>query len=283
MLSHNTLAPERPVIRYHGGKWRLAPWIISHFPPHRVYVEPFGGGASVLARKKRVPTEVYNDLDERIVGVFRVLRDAGKAADLMRRISLTPFARAEYEDWCFEAPIDEIDGAHRVLCASWFGQGSKGIHSRSGFDTRINPADGYCSRERVYRSLPETISAFAARFAGVIVERGDAIKVMRRFDGEGTLHYVDPPYVTSTHNSRIYANYLTDADHEALAAALRSLRGAVVISGYDSPLYDRLFKGWKRFETRALADGARERTEVLWLNKAASEASVQPCMFGGLG
>jgi len=82
-------------MRYHGGKWKLAPWIIGHFPPHRIYVEPFGGGGSVLMRKPRSYGEVYNDAWGNVVNVFRVLRD--HADEIERLLYLTPFSRDEFE------------------------------------------------------------------------------------------------------------------------------------------------------------------------------------------
>lgn len=89
--------PTRPIMRYYGGKWRLAPWIIQHFPPHLVYVEPFGGAGSVLLQKPRSRGEIWNDLAGEIVNVFRVLRNRKKAAELERTLRLTAFARAELE------------------------------------------------------------------------------------------------------------------------------------------------------------------------------------------
>ena len=68
----------RPMVRWHGGKWVLAPWIISHFPPHQIYTEAFGGAASVLLKKPRCYAEIYNDLDGEIVNLFRVARERGK-------------------------------------------------------------------------------------------------------------------------------------------------------------------------------------------------------------
>ena len=75
------MTPRRAALRWHGGKWILAPWIIAHFPPHRVYTEAFGGGASVLLRKGRAKSEVYNDLDSEVVNLFRVLQDRASAAE----------------------------------------------------------------------------------------------------------------------------------------------------------------------------------------------------------
>ena len=93
MIADTTI--KRPALRYYGGKWNLAPWIISFFPPHKNYVEPCGGAASVLLQKPRSPLETYNDFDGNVVNFFRVLRD--RPDELIRKIRLTPWARAEYE------------------------------------------------------------------------------------------------------------------------------------------------------------------------------------------
>jgi DNA adenine methylase len=71
----SALRVTRPVLRYYGGKFRLADWIISMFPAHRFFVEPFGGAANVLMAKPRSFGEIYNDLDSEVVNVFKVLRD----------------------------------------------------------------------------------------------------------------------------------------------------------------------------------------------------------------
>lgn len=93
---------KRPVLRYHGGKFRLSGWIRSFFPPHQVYVEPFGGAGSVLLTKEPAYAEVYNDLDGDVVNFFRVLRDPIQRAALCELVALTPFSRAEFE--CAYAP-----------------------------------------------------------------------------------------------------------------------------------------------------------------------------------
>src|SRR3954471_8601570 len=101
--------PTRPVLRYHVGKWILAPWIISHFPSHRVYTEAFGGAASVLMRKPRSYGEVYNDLDGEIVNLFHVLRGP-RAGELIASLRLTPFARIEFEE-SYETAADPVEQA----------------------------------------------------------------------------------------------------------------------------------------------------------------------------
>ena len=123
----------RPPLRYLGSKWKLAPWIVSHFPPHRIYTEAFGGAASVLLRKPRCHGEVYNDLDGEVVNLFRVLRNPAQARELVRLVSLTPFAREEFELSCLPDG-DPIEQARRTVARSFMGFGSNAVQvGNTGF------------------------------------------------------------------------------------------------------------------------------------------------------
>jgi DNA adenine methylase len=153
-------APTRPVLRYHGGKWRLAPWIISHFPPHRIYTEAFGGAGSVLLRKPRAPfVEVLNDLDGEVVNLFRVLRDEQQSAQLCALLWRTPYARAEFVD-SYEVIAAPVEQARRTVVRSFMGFGSD---SASGAVTGFRRATGAITRSR-----------FSSRASGCVASSSNA-------------------------------------------------------------------------------------------------------------
>lgn len=262
----------RPIVRYHGGKWILAPWLLTFFPPHRTYVEAFGGGGSVLMRKPRCHGEVYNDLDGEIVNVFRVLRDPVTSEQLRRAVELTPYARAEY-DVAWRPDADPVEQARRTIARAFMGFGSASTSGRyTGF--RASAKQSNTTPATDWRHYAGEVPGFTERLRGVVIEHRDAIEVLRHHDAPGTLFYIDPPYVAATRDGgRDYRHEYTDADHRALAAVLHTLAGMVILSGYACELYDReLFADWTRHERATYADGGRDRTEVVWLNPACAAA-----------
>lgn len=260
--------PSRPALKYFGGKWLVADWIIGYFPPHETYVEPFGGAASVLLRKPRSSIEVYNDIHGEVVNFFRVLRD--RPSDLLRAIELTPYSREEWE-LSLSPEGDELERARRFYVNSWQSYGVGGTNNDSSWRiarTRAGrgntPVDDWTNTGHMQDVV--------ARLQGVFIERDNALEVLHRYDQKRTLFYVDPPYVHSTrvHKAR-YEGEMTDDDHAALAEALHAVDGMVIVSGYPSTLYDELYAGWETADRLAVTNGGGKRTERLWLSPAVSE------------
>lgn len=269
--------PTRPALRYLGGKWKLAPWIVQQFPAHRVYVEPFGGAASVLLRKPRSAGECYNDLDGGVVNLFRVLRDPVTSAELCRRVRLTPFAREEYDD-AFTPADDPIEQARRLVVRSYMGHGSSSavaVKSTGFRGSLVNRKGAMPAGE--WPGLPAALAQVAERMMGVLIENRPALQLIDRYDDPDTLLYLDPPYVPETRSAKrrggqafhAYGHEMTVADHVQLLERIGSAKAMVVISGYASSLYDEALAGWRRLSIETHADGALDRTEVLWINPAA--------------
>lgn len=264
----------RPALIYLGGKWKLAPWLLPMFPEHHSYVEPFGGGASVLLRKPRCNVEVYNDLNGDLVHLFRTLRHHTLGPQLVEAVRLTPFSREEFID-AYQPDTDPVERARRLIVRSFMGHGSNscvsphlnGFRSKQG--ERVTPA-------RSWAAYPENLALICQRLQGVTLEHRDAFKVIEYYDAPDTLFYVDPPYVESTRSYKLtraktyYPHELTDVQHAELGDLLNRVRGMVVVSGYRCELYDRLFAGWTRKTRRHLAHGSIPTRECVWLNPAAT-------------
>jgi DNA adenine methylase len=277
----------RPVLRYHGGKASLAEWLIPFFPSHRIYVEPFGGAASVLMRKPRSYAEVYNELDGEVVNVFRVLRDPRKAKILERKLILTPWSRREFVD-AYKRSRSDVEQARRTIVKCFMGFGTTAMRKgRTGF--RSKPYRDTQSGVKDWTNYPAALKAFTQRIIGVTLENRPAVEVITAQDQLEALFYIDPSYPQSTRTSlksssslyRAYRHDMSDDDHRKLAAVLHSVKGMVVISGYPCDLYDKeLYPTWKRIERDHMADGARKRTEVIWLNDACVAGLSQQRLFG---
>lgn len=268
----------KPALRYHGGKFRLAEWLMRLFPPHRCYVESFGGAAGVLLQKPRCYAEVYNDLDGDVVNFFRCLRDPVTRAALIAACVTTPYAREEFET-AWEATEDLVESARRLAIRAQMGFGSAGAtKGTTGF--RVDTKRAYGTAQQHWAEYPAAISAAGQRFSGVLIENMPAIEVMRKHDAPDTLHFVDPPYVHSTRvrgtgKARYYRHEMEDQAHVELLDALKSLQGMVVVSGYASDLYRDALAGWEVHTTTSRISAGRGgaiRSEFAWLNPACSAA-----------
>jgi DNA adenine methylase len=274
------------IFPYFGGKGLMVAKLLPLFPEHRIYVEAFGGAASLLLAKQPSEIEVYNDLNTGLVEFFRVLRDPEQFAKFQHIINLTPYSRREFYDnaaqwWHAEDPAERA--------ARWF------MVARASFSGLFGHSWSF-SVSRSSRGMPATVSRYlnaidslpevAARLLRVQIEHRDAFRLFELYDGPQTFFYLDPPYYPDTRRAGQYEHELSAQDHEQMIMVLLTLKAKVLLSGYLCPTYQRLEKaGWTRIDwpvTCGTASGTRtsgnlgvgaaranqRRVESAWLNYA---------------
>lgn len=259
--------------------------IIPMIPPSRVYVEPFGGGASILLNKPRAEIEVYNDLDDALVNLFQVVRDEEMFARFADVLQWTPSSRREFER-AIKLHGDAAESAVKraAMFYTMLNQSISGKRLASPGDWGRSRNDNFSDRWYLRQAK---LGWIHARMKGVVLECRDALDVLQEWDGDDTVFYCDPPYVLETRNQRkYYAVEPGDDYHEQLVDVLLAVRGMVVLSGYNHPVYDKLVKnGWHvdLFGTNAMMDTASghgskgKRVEMIYRNvRAAERASMRP-------
>jgi DNA adenine methylase len=260
----------RPPVKWYGGKRYLAPRIIKFFPAHRIYLEPFGGGASVLLNKPPVEVETYNDLDLRITRLFQVLRDEGE--DFLAKVNLIPYSQVE-----FEAAKEYPDGATKLdmaVCDFVRWRQSFGGKGQSWSYTTGRARGGMAGDVNAWWTAIDMLPQIIDRLRRVQIICQSAFDAIPRFDHKDGLIYCDPPYVHGVRakgSTSVYGVEMTDQEHRQLAAVLHRCKATVVLSGYPSALYGELYADWKRvdFDIANHAAGGKKKareTECLWMN-----------------
>lgn len=269
-----------------GGKQRLADDLIALFPPHRVYVEVFGGGASVLLSKSPSVLDVYNDREDGLVNFFRVLRD--QPDQLVPLLELTPYSRTEFlhsvDTWrTVDDPVEKARRFYVVVSQCFGGHAVKDDRSgkRGWGGERLGRM--HLCRAASTKNRVDHIWRFVERMRSVQVDNLDWRDCLDRYDHEDCLFYLDPPYVPETRRSGGYSHELTLKDHEDLVAGVLGLAGVAIVSGYDHPVYEALvdagftrheFSVWITAGQRSVDRARDRRVEVVWASPRAAHPSL---------
>jgi DNA adenine methylase len=260
----------RPPVKWHGGKYYLAKRIISLFPPHRIYLEAFGGAASVLLNKAPVDVEAYNDLDLKITRLFHILQKQGR--EFVERVQFIPYSEYEFESAAhYPAGASELD---KAVCDFIRWRQSFGGRGRTWSCTTRRARGGMAGDVNAWWTAIEQLPEIIERLKCVQILSQPGIEAIRRFDHPEALIYCDPPYVHESRapNSRdVYGVEMTEPEHRELGGVLKGCVSKIIISGYPSGVYEDIFGSWRRveFDIANHAAGGRKKErkrEVLWMN-----------------
>lgn len=241
--------------------------LLPLIPPHRIYVEVFGGAAHLLFAKQPSEIEVYNDIDSALVNFFRVLRDPVKSEELCRLLTLTPYSREEHSMCCLtyeNTDLSDVERARRFYVAVH--QSFNGIVSETWRTSRTEHTS------RVFAGAVDRLPVVCERIRGVLIEHDDFRVILKRYDTPDTFFYCDPPYLPDTRcDKNVYVHEMSTQDHIDLLEMLHDIQGKVMVSGYDSELYTKYLdgNGWTRHEFDV----------VLWANTVITNGHTSDCVF----
>lgn len=250
-----------PPLKYNGSKWLLAKWIISHFPDHTTYLEPFGGGASVLLQKPKSKYEFYNDIDEEVFNFFKVLRENSR--EFIRAIKYTPYHELEHEQ-SYDKSESEIENARKFYVKCWHSRGNN-YNKNNSFRVVVNNTTGSHIPASAMNRIKNLIEV-SKRLKEVHFLKSDYGDLLKRFDKSGILMYLDPPYFADRSNAYNY-ELIDSESHKILLERIVLLKHAkVILSGYASTMYNDYLQEWTVESKTAFADSKGERTEMLWIS-----------------
>jgi len=202
-------------------------YLLPLIPTHRLYVEPFCGGAAVFWGKEPSFREVLNDINQEIINFYRVVKT--KFDELCIEIDCTLSSRAQYDEareiynhpesfsdvkraWAF--CVQTNMSFSNILCGSW-----------AFAKTKQGGADG----SNIYWKKVRFEKWLETRLKSTQLECDDALAIIKRYDDIETFFYIDPPYFSSDQGH--FQGYTLD-DYKTLLEMLSDIKAKFLLSSY---------------------------------------------------
>ena len=264
-------------MKYPGSKAQIMQYIYELIPPHKCWVDVFGGSAVVTLNKKPSKVEVYNDIDDTLVNLMRILANENDFNEFEKRIKYLLYARTEFnkykEKYQKNDYINDIDKA----ITRWY-LGNISFHGGliSYGQSSLKP-----SQIIRYNNIKKNLMKIHHRLNNIFIENLDYTQLIKLYDNNQTLFYCDPPYLMETRGrkgkgTKMYENEMTNADHIQFLETITKIKGKAIISGYDSELYNDYLSNWNKREIETISCNANLRyavnkkrfhiIECLWYN-----------------
>ena len=260
----------KPILRYFGGKALIAKKIVALMPSHEIYLEPYAGAATVLLNKFPAQTEIYNDLDNCVFSFFNVLRNKELTHKLIENLLLTPFSRQEFHA-AYEPSDDPVESARRMVVRSYQGYFPVSTtYGKTGFRVDLSG-----SSITTWQTIHKRLLFASCRLRNVVVENKPAMELVNLLHkNEKALIYIDPPYLMSTVYASLksfdevnqYKHMMTDNDHIILLKKLNNAKAKIMISGFDSPIYEFYLKNWTKHIFAGENRLHKSQQDCLWTN-----------------
>ena len=215
-----------------GGKRLLRKEIVARIPLHTCYVEVFGGAGWALFHKDPSDSEVevYNDIDNRLVDLYRCVKYHPE--EMQREMEYLFISRKIFRDFLEQEGFTDIQRSVRFLYLikrSFAGKGKTFPACKKGGGHKAS-----------WIKLTQYLQEVSMRLDRVTIECKDFKELIPAYDTENTFFYLDPPY----YKFRDYKHNFKEEDYSDLLSALSQIQGKFILSLSDHPLMREIFGGF---------------------------------------
>lgn len=225
-------------ISYYGGKQKMLSTILTKIPDHKLYCEPFLGGAAIFFGKEPSNVEVINDTNKELITFYRVCKD--RFLELQSLVRVTLHSRKAHQDAHVISANPHLFTDVQRAWAVW-------VLSSQSFSAMLDGTWGYDKSKRtttkkISNKREQFTEDLAIRLQDAQIECADALYIIQSRDQADSFFYCDPPYYNS--DCGHYDGYSID-DFEALLKCLANIKGKFLLSSYPSPILMKFAKAHK--------------------------------------